>query len=181
MSRYLTRAGFYSQAQAWVDKGLMYWQKPNVRWEYISVVMEILRKMEPATSIEMGSYGIKCIKDSVTVDKKRLGNAYPQMILNGNSTPYPFETGQFDVFIALQVFEHVKNKVGAFQEAKRIAKNVILSLPYNIPFIPEDPLNCHTEIGDREIAGWFGEPTRKVVIGNRIVCLWKNHATDIKN
>ncbi len=154
----------------WAGQGKRYYLKSaDRRWEYIAVVMDMLKEIKPDTSIEMGCWGIPCISDSVTVDNVRIDNTYPQRLLDGDITPYPFKTGEFDVFIALQVFEHLRHKEEAFREAKRVAGNVILSLPYNIT---GDVGNDHVGIGDAEIERWFGKPDKSIPVGNRIVCLW---------
>jgi hypothetical protein len=59
-------------------------------------------------------------------------------IHNATDVPWDFiRDKQYDLFLALQVFEHLKrDKVrGVFAEARRIARNIIISLPYkwNVP------------------------------------------------
>ena len=100
-------------------------------------------------------------------------------------TPWPVDE-KYDLFIALQVFEHlVDSQARAFQEVKRIAKYAILSLPYKWD-CPKDNANYpeHHMIDENTILEWTnGEAPEKWVYiertgekvskGERIIGLWK--------
>jgi hypothetical protein len=79
-------------------------------------------------------------------------------ILSHNATekPWPIRDKSYDVFIALQVWEHLDNKQSrAFREVMRIARSAILSFPYNWN-CPEDNANYpeHHLIDQELIGDW---------------------------
>lgn len=161
--RFLTRPQFQKQV---VDfKAFEYWVKVD-RWDYFSVAIDFAKAVYPKRVLEAGAYGISICLDSVTLDKKTFSN-YPDVVWDLNNTPYPFRDKQFDLFAALQVFEHVQEKAKAFKEASRIAKHIILSLPYNLK-----GNTVHSNLGDAQIKEWFGKPDKKQVVGSRVVCYW---------
>ena len=52
--------------------------------------------------------------------------------------PWPFADGEYDLFVALQVFEHLgTSQVAAFHEVGRVARRAIISLP--IDWQMDDP------------------------------------------
>ena len=56
--------------------------------------------------------------------------------------------GQYDLFVALQVFEHiVGGQDAAFLEVRRVARHAVMSLP--IDWVMKDPTNCHHMISER--------------------------------
>jgi hypothetical protein len=57
-------------------------------------------------------------------------NFVPTYLYDARKTPWPFKDKQYDLFIALRVFQHLFPKQKeAFLEAKRIAKNIIIVVP----------------------------------------------------
>ena len=88
------------------------------------------------------------------------------MIHNARRTPWPLEDVQYDLFVGLQVFEHLGRKQPeAFAEVRRVARHAVLSLP--IDWEMEDPTDCHHRISHERALSWF-EPTvpSAVVVGN---------------
>ena len=70
--------------------------------------------------------------------------------------PWPVVDKQYDLFIALQVWEHLSNNQSrAFREVMRISKAVVLSFPYNWD-CPENNANYpeYHDIDEELIAGW---------------------------
>ena len=81
-------------------------------------------------------------------------------------TPWPFADGEYDLFVALQVFEHLgTSQPEAFREVIRVARHAILSLP--IDWVMEDTNNAHHGLTHERALSWFEPwtPTR-VVEGN---------------
>ncbi len=100
------------------------------------------------------------------VDKPDLRAEGRRIVANATTTPWPVADGQYDLFVALQVFEHLGTRQPeAFREVRRVARNAILSLP--IDWIMADPANCHHDLTNERVLGWFAPvvPTR-VVLGN---------------
>jgi len=153
------------------SKGKPYWKTWHHRWGYMSYVIEQLKLYEPKKILEVGANGIPICKDSFEVALKE------EEIVNKNGcvqdlnlTPYPFADKEFDFFVALQVWEHLTEPIKAFNEAKRISKNLILSLPYKW----DVPGDCHHGIDDFTILKWSsGLPfSYSKVIASRKVYIW---------
>jgi hypothetical protein len=146
-----------------------YWQKaPADRWAYMSRAIKILKTLDARRIIEAGSEGIPLYKHSTILPD------YPAFDLN--KTPYPYNDKEFDVFVALQVWEHLTERREAFNEARRISKAVILSVPFNWTERQTRHEN-HRGITMKEIGSWAGrapDETKTVSAGGkkRIVCLW---------
>ncbi|MBA2382768.1 MAG: hypothetical protein H0V73_11715 [Chloroflexi bacterium] len=89
-----------------------------------------------------------------------------RIIHDATSAPWPVDDRAFDLFVALQVFEHLgTSQASIFREVRRVARNAILSLP--IEWVMDDPRNCHHMLTNEHVLGWFAPvvPTR-VVVGN---------------
>jgi hypothetical protein len=137
----------------------------NIRWSYYSIVFDMLNNEVDTinTSIEVGSEGFLMIKDSEVFQGDLRNLNFRDQISRGEletkQPRWPFEDKQFDMFIALEVWEHLwninmpvevisKKKYGAvkrmekygverpnpqasvFKEVMRVSKNAILSFPY---------------------------------------------------
>ena len=77
--------------------------------------------------------------------------------------PWPVGDKAYDVFIALQVFEHLRDRQReAFLEVRRIARHAVISLP--IDWEMDDPTNCHHRIPNERVLSWFAPivPTRVI-------------------
>jgi hypothetical protein len=94
----------------------------------------------------------------------------PTTIHDATVVPWPFADKAFDLFLALQVFEHLRDRQPeAFLEVRRIARHAILSLP--IDWEMDDPTDLHHMIPEERVLSWFAPvlPTRtvEVVTGRR--------------
>jgi SAM-dependent methyltransferase len=129
----------------------IYWKTWHQRWGYMSYVIEQLKKHDPKKILEAGANGVPLCKDSVELALKECEitnkKGYMQDL---NQIPYLFDDKEFDFFVALQVWEHLSEPVKAFNEIKRISKNIILSLPY----MWNTPGNCHHGIDDSTVLQW---------------------------
>lgn len=164
------------------------------RWTYIEKVQSIIKEKNPNSVLELGPSFITAVKDcdimylpgidSWGIPEKIIGKSYPH---DATMIPWPIEDKIYDMFIALQVFEHLGNKQKeAFQEAKRISNSMILSLPYKW-----DCSNAHSGyypshhmIDEKIILEWAnGEQPLKIITvertgdriskGERIICYWE--------
>ena len=60
------------------------------------------------------------------------------MLHDATATPWPIPGGRYDLFVALQVFEHLgTSQRAAFAEVRRVARHAIISLP--IEWEMDDP------------------------------------------
>lgn len=149
--------------------GKVYW---NGRWEYLSIVISLLRKYDAHSILELGTNGLKLAEDSDTMEKVTTVPATYHH--DATVTPWPIADKQYDFFVALQVFEHFdlkrQKQVQAFSEACRVAKNVILSLPYKWQYSDE----MHNGIDDEVVLRWAGgrKWNESYVAMKRKIYLW---------
>lgn len=150
------------------------------RWEYQSKAIDagwqiLSRRPEPPESgrvLELGPYKHPLFVGSDVMDVKRnpeLQNAGNVICHDARIAPWPVADNAYDLFVGLQVFEHLAGaQESAFREVRRIARSAVLSLPIGWrPRCLADYLNCHTLVSHSTAIGWFGgvEPSR-IVQGN---------------
>jgi hypothetical protein len=88
------------------------------------------------------------------------------LLHDATATPWPVDGNRYDLFVGLQVFEHLgAAQAAAFREVRRIARHAIISLP--IDWQMEDLRNPHHGISHDRVLSWFAPtaPTR-VIVGN---------------
>jgi hypothetical protein len=88
------------------------------------------------------------------------------LLHDATALPWPIDVHRYDLFVALQVFEHLGTaQAAAFREVRRIARHAIISLP--IDWQMDDPRNPHHGISHERVLSWFAPtaPTR-VLVGN---------------
>ena len=93
------------------------------------MVVEYLKAIDPKSCLELGCGLVPVVSDGDSMDK----NSHLDLTYcwNALETPWPIEDKQYDVFAALQVWEHLKGKqADIFKELPRIANWAILSFPY---------------------------------------------------
>ena len=162
------------------------------RWTYFREVIKLARELGPSSVLELGPALFTVVKGSDIMRKPEIdiwgapANIQSMEYLHDATvTPWPVDK-KYDLFIALQVFEHLTGcQARAFQEVKRIARHAILSLPYKWD-CPKDNANYpeHHMIDENTILEWTkGERPQKWVYiertgiqvskGERIIGLWK--------
>lgn len=116
------------------------------RWDYYSRVVELIKGLaidDAAQILEMGTMGIPCVENSHTIDyeeKWAFPGKKPTIVHDARQFPWPFANKQYELFIALRVFQHlVPVQRECVKEAMRIAQKVILVVPnsYDSPVHPE--------------------------------------------
>lgn len=121
------------------------------------------------SALELGPHLRPLIVGADVMDRSQpedLTDAGTVTVHNAIDAPWPFEDGSYDLFVALQVFEHiVGGQEIAFREVRRVAKHAVISLP--IDWVMKDPTNCHHMISNERALSWFApvEPTR-ILVGN---------------
>jgi len=135
------------------------------RWEYLSEVTRILIEEAPFGRIlELGAYKRPVIKGSDTMDVFRSTNL--TYFHDATKVPWPIKDSTYDLFIALQVWEHLGNRQKeAFGEVIRVANRAVMSFPLNW----NCPGNCHHGITEEKIAEWTHhiEPLKKIKVGKK--------------
>ncbi len=84
------------------------------------------------------------------------------VIHDATVAPWPIGDKAYDLFVALQVFEHLRgNQPEAFLEVRRVARHAILSLP--IDWEMANPNDCHHRLSHDRVLGWFA-PIRPTAV-----------------
>jgi hypothetical protein len=161
------------------------------RWEYFKKVIELIKKEKFKSILELGPWSNPIVENSdiMDLDNRRISKLKYKW--DARKTPWPIEDKKYDLFIALQVWEHLYKNVNflfhwsrslqkkAFKEVIRISKNPILSFPYKW-----DCPNCpsHNQIDERITSKWtLGiKPVKISIVGNRIIYFFKFKKEDIK-
>jgi len=117
-----------------------HWEPNNIerRWDYHSRVIELIKAINISNSsdvLEMGTMGVNCVKDSDTIDyleRWDYKGKQPTYMHDARIIPWPINDKQYEVFIALRVFQHLTpNQKDCLKEAIRVAKKVIIVAPRN--------------------------------------------------
>lgn len=142
----------------------------NNRWSYYSKTIEIIKRFNPSSFLELGP-GPAClelIKNSDTMDIAE-GCTIQH---DATKIPWPIQDKKYDLFVALQVWEHLDNKQKeAFAEVIRISKKAILSFPYKW----KTDTSIHRNIDEKKIKEWaLGlTPKEEYIVGVRIICVYE--------
>jgi len=139
-----------------------YWNEgAKYRWEYMSAVIDILKIMGAESICEAGASGIPLNDKSFLMD-------YPQYDLD---KPLPEFDKFFDCFVALQVWEHLKNPIEAFRQVMKISRAAILSFPYKWKHGDKQ----HNNIDENVISKWTCgiKPVFTKLIKDRIIYVWR--------
>jgi hypothetical protein len=163
------------------------------RWEYYKEVIDIVHRVNPETVLELGPGQHTIVKQCDVMVRpeddvwgKPINEVRRILYHDATEKPWPIEDKQYELFIALQVWEHLGNKQGrAFREAMRVSKAAVLSFPY-LWDCPKDNANYpeHHMVDEEVIADWtLGlEPKQVIKIsrtgpevskGPRIIYHWE--------
>jgi len=121
------------------------------------------------TALELGPNLRSLIVGADVMDireQDRLEAEGRRVVADARQAPWPFDDKAYDLFMALQVFEHLGDRQPeAFREVCRVARHAMLSLP--IDWVMDDPRNCHHGLTNEKVLSWFAPvvPTR-VLVGN---------------
>ena len=129
------------------------------RWEYFKEVLKLIQNEKVERVIELGPGLLPIVKNSDLIMNPEEDSFGKPNELNGKvftfdatTKPWPINDKQYDLFIALQVWEHLDNKQSrAFREVMRISKAAILSFPYHWEGGEEKPSHRAHRCIDREI------------------------------
>jgi hypothetical protein len=160
----------------------------SARGRYMSVAAGLAGDLIEAhglqSALELGPHLRPVIVGADVMDiraQPELEIAPPARLLVHDATqaPWPVGDGEYDLFLALQVFEHLGNaQNAAFMEVCRVARHALISVP--IDWEMDDPRNCHHRISHERALSWFRplQPTR-VEVGNpgsrkRLIYVFEN-------
>lgn len=143
------------------------------RWKYMSVVIKEIQKIKPRWICEVGVNKIALCSRSFIIDLVPESlDRHDGIIHDLNKIPYPLADKQFDLFVGLQVWEHLLHPRQAFLEVTRISYHAILSFPYKWKC---DPKNSHYMITPEIISSWTLQikPKKTIRVGTRIIYIWE--------
>jgi hypothetical protein len=133
------------------------------------IAAEMIERKGLQTALELGPHLRSLIVGADVMDivhNDRLRSEGRLVVHDATRAPWPFPNKTYDLFVGLQVFEHLGTRQpDAFLEVRRVARNAILSLP--IDWVMADPGNCHHMLTHERVLSWFAPivPTR-VAVGN---------------
>jgi len=133
------------------------------RWKYLKEVISIINGTRPKSVLEIGpaqeSVVTGCdimMKPEDDMWGRPRIKAPKEYLHDATEKPWPIKDKQYDLVIALQVWEHLDHKQTlAFRELVRVAKMAILSLPYKWK-CPKNSSNypAHHLIDEELIGDW---------------------------
>ena len=106
------------------------------RWEYFKEVIKIIKNIKVNKVLELGPGFIPIVKNAdimLNPLEDQFGRPDNEKVIYYNATrkPWPIKDKEYDLFIALQVWEHLDNKqTRVFKEVIRTSRMAILSFPY---------------------------------------------------
>jgi hypothetical protein len=140
------------------------------RWGYTSValgqVSRLIRRHGLQTALELGAPVRPIVVGADVIDIKarpELDPTIPITIHDATQIPWPLDDKAYDLFVALQVFEHLRDRQReAFLEVRRVARHAVISLP--IDWEMDDPRDKHHGISNERVLSWFAPiaPTRVI-------------------
>lgn len=158
------------------------------RLTYYRAAIDVARQLSPdaETALEFGPYRLPLYREADTLDHR--DDLKPTYCRDGGDLPWPIADKSYDLFVALQSFEHLGNLDGvhsrrslqgdygvvqaaAFREVERIAHSAVISLPWHW-HCPND--KRHHGINDDTLQNWFHLPPQLTEIcENRIILGWQ--------
>lgn len=142
---FLTKEEYVKHVQE-LEGGHWTYDTIGIRWDYHYRVIELVKSIgvnQYSKVLEMGTMGVSCVKNSHTIDyleRWDFEGKNPNYPHDARRIPWPISDKQYEVFIALRVFQHLTPvQPQAVLEAFRIAKKVIMVIPeiYTNPVLPE--------------------------------------------
>ncbi|NLX95848.1 MAG: hypothetical protein GXY83_06705 [Rhodopirellula sp.] len=122
------------------------------RWGYYRQVIAMAMPLAPRTVLEIGPGPLPLFPNGDRLDV--LARFRPTYLHDATAVPWPVATKAYDLAIALQVWEHLDGRqYAAFQELRRTARHVILSVPYRWG---RHASSSHRGIDDAVVRTWTG-------------------------
>lgn len=128
--------------------------------------------------LDLGPYELSVVKNSDTIDKKNRGNTTYVFDANKIDKWKQIPDKKYDLFIGMQVFEHLNNQKEIWAEVQRISNHAIISLPYMWDCY--DSCRSHHGINEDVIQKWTKmTPVYSLISGGdkksrlkRIICFY---------
>ncbi len=147
------------------------------RWQYYKEVIDIVNEINPKTVLELGPHTLPIMVGGDVMDIAPKCGGETTYEHDATQIPWPINDDSYDLFIALQVWEHLdtdpndyldpekQKQREAFGEVQRIAKKAIISFP----FMWHWPNNHHHQIDHDIIARWTCDvkPVKTIMTGDK--------------
>jgi hypothetical protein len=133
------------------------------------LVAELIAREDLTSALELGPHLRPLVTgaDVLELTERPVPEGARGLIVhNATSAPWPIEDRAYDLFVGLQVFEHLGDaQRTAFAEVCRVARHAIISLP--IDWVCKNPADSHHQISNERVLSWFAPrvPDR-IVEGN---------------
>lgn len=137
------------------------------RWGYFSKAIEFVVEQKPQTALELGPSTMPLIHGGHTMD---FFIEDPTIRHDARVFPWPVRSKKYDVFIALQVWEHLCGfQQEAFREVMRISHFAVLSFPLLWSNCDRD--DDHYKITEQKISSWTLQYPcyRKSLVSKRLI------------
>ncbi|MFT4692506.1 MAG: hypothetical protein ACJASX_003558 [Limisphaerales bacterium] len=145
------------------------------RWHYYERAIQMAQSLNPESVLEIGAYQLPLFHDSTVMDRRK--NHPRTLVHDALESPWPFTDRQFNLGLALQVFEHFEGRQReAFNEMCRVCDKVILSYPWR--WRSND--KSHADIDFEDLQKWTGQHfTEAQIVGppecRRAICVFEPH------
>lgn len=106
-------------------------EKPYLegRWEYYGETIEIARRLNPKSILEVGPGSLQLFPGADSLDRWKKHK--PTYRHDATIVPWPIADKAYDLIIASQVFEHFNGRQReAFAELRRCCQYGLVSIPY---------------------------------------------------
>jgi len=141
------------------SKNKTYWANFQGRWEYHKRAIALMKSggvSDPSKVLELGTMGCSVVRGSDTMDYAVNLEHYavePDYLHDCRFIPWPIKSDSYEWFVALRVFHHLwPVQREAFEEARRIAKNVLIVVPTKL--VPDLPAGLGVAISPGDFRSW---------------------------
>lgn len=134
------------------------------RWGYYEEAIKQGIERQPKSGLELGVWSFPLFKNS-TVMGLETGARPGTVTHDAKLSPWPFSDKQFDLFMALQVWEHLEGcQQAAFKEVQRVARRAVISVP--LLWRCADPTDMHHQLTLETFDQWWSPvtPTKLIVM-----------------
>jgi hypothetical protein len=146
----------------------------EVRWSYFAPVADYIEAGRFMSALELGPGRCPVAGNAVLMAERKCGDIQLDIVHDAREVPWPIFGGAVELFVALQVFEHLGGRQReAWLEVERITtREAIISIPYKWPRDYGSP--GHAGLNEDTVLGWTGrEPWRFEVAKGRAVFWFK--------
>ena len=146
------------------------------------IVDRLIARYGASTALELGPHLRPLVVGADVLERvPKPGMAVEGRLILHDATiaPWPIADRAYDLFVGLQVFEHLRDRQReAFREVRRVARHAVLSLP--IDWVMPDPTDMHHQLSHERVLSWFAPVSPTAVrlgnagFGKRLIYVFEN-------